>query len=66
MADVEAWRRSLDPAVIDRWLVYARVEPETFAGDGWPAAAAGRQPEGHVHMVDAWEAYGMLSRKYGR
>lgn len=63
--DVEAWRQTLDPKVISCWLTYAQVEPEIFF-EGGRQSGDGRQSEGHVHMVEAWKAYGMLSRKYGR
>lgn len=45
-------------------MVYAGVEPETFF-DG-RQQPAGQQQEQHVHMINAWQAQEMFSKKYGR
>jgi hypothetical protein len=63
--DVEAWRKSLDPRVLDAWLIYASIEPETFI-ERRPAGQAGPPAANTPHMVDAWQAQAMLQRKYGR
>ena len=54
----------MDPQILDRWLVYARVEPETFIERRQPGGepAAANTP----HMIPAHRAHAMFARKYGR
>jgi hypothetical protein len=61
---VEGWLASLDPRIIDRWLVFAGVEPEAFAG---PGDAETRRGEGRAagSLVDATAAARQLSAMFG-
>ncbi len=51
--------------MLDAWLIYASIEPETFI-ERRPAGSAGPPAANRPHMVDAWQAQAMFQRKYGR
>lgn len=51
--------------MLDAWLIYASIEPETFI-ERRPAGHAGQPAANTPHMVDAWKAQAMFARKYGR
>ena len=58
---MEAWLARLDPVVIDRWLVFAAIEPEAFR-DGRRDTGTKR---GEKDMVDAATAGKRLAAMFG-
>jgi len=59
--DVDAWLETVDPRVMDGWLLFARIEPEHFA-----VAALGRtEPDGGGELKDGLDAVRSLAARMG-
>jgi hypothetical protein len=64
IADVEGWLSTIDPAVIDRWLVFATVEPAAFGGRAAPPGGEVRaEPSGGT--VSARQAAKNMAQRFG-
>ena len=60
---MEAWLARLDPVVIDRWLLFASIEPDAFR-DGRRDTDTGTK-RGEQHLVDAETAGKRLASMFG-
>jgi len=63
VADVEAWLKTLEPEVLDRWLLFAELEPQWFVGGGGGDEPIHGQTE--TKWMDAREAGDFFSRWVG-